>query len=39
MNGTTGTQAVSAQVKPSYPKKKRKLQNPWTSQNKKPKKR
>jgi len=39
MAGTTGSKALSAQVKPSYPRsrKKPKLNNPWTSQNKNPK--
>lgn len=37
MTGTTGSTSQAAQVKPLYPKRKRKLHNPWTSQNKKPK--
>jgi hypothetical protein len=38
MAGTTGSKAMSAQVKPLYPKPKRKAR-PWSSQNKTPKKR
>jgi len=36
MAGTTGTSAMAAQVKPSYPKPKAKRKpRPWSSQNKK----
>jgi hypothetical protein len=34
MAGTTGTHALGAQVKPQYPKPKKRKARPWSSQNK-----